>query len=116
MNFKTKDSGKTEEFKSGYHRDTQEGKIRYDLIPPEALKRVGELYGRGAKLYGDDNWKKGAPFKRIYASIFRHLMAWRMGEDDEDHLAAVIWNTMALIYYQEMQLIGELPFSLDDRD
>ncbi len=99
--FVTKDSGKRQEFETGMVRDTQEGKPRFDLIPTRPLKRVADLYARGAIKYSPNNWKKGQPFSRAYASLFRHLIAWREGEKTEDHLAAVIFNAMALMYYEE---------------
>lgn len=99
--FITKDSGARQSFETGMVRDTQEGKPRYDLIPVEALERVAHLYARGAEKYGDDNWKKGQPYSRAYASLYRHLMQWRKGDRDEDHMAAVAWNALALMFYEE---------------
>lgn len=99
--FVTKDSGEREEFETGMVRDTQEGKPRYDLIPTLALKRVAELYARGAIKYGDHNWMKGAPFSRTLASIERHLHQFKQGDTEEDHLAAVAWGCLALMHYQE---------------
>lgn len=99
--FITKDSGSRQEFESGMVRDTQEGKPRYDLIPTGPLKRLADLYARGAEKYDDDNWKKGQPYSRAYASLFRHLMQWRNGDTDEDHLAAVAWNAFTLMYYED---------------
>lgn len=99
--FITKDSGSRQEFESGMVRDTQEGKPRYDLIPTGPLKRLADLYARGAEKYDDDNWKKGQPYSRAYASLFRHLMQWRNGDTDEDHLAAVAWNAFTIMYYED---------------
>jgi hypothetical protein len=99
--YRTKDSGKRQEFESGMVRDTQEGKPRYDLIPVSSLKRLADLYARGAIKYDDNNWTKGQPYSRAYASLFRHLIAWREGERSEDHLAAVAWNAFALMYYED---------------
>lgn len=99
--FKTKDSGKREEFNTGSVRDTQEGKPRFDLIPTEGLRRLADLYARGAEKYDDNNWQKGQPYSRVYASLFRHLIQWREGERTEDHIAAVAWNAFALMFYEE---------------
>ena len=82
-------------------RDTQSGKPRYDLIPTLALKRVAELYARGAEKYDENNWMKGQPFSRALASLERHLHQFKQGDTDEDHLAAVVFNTLALMHYQE---------------
>lgn len=99
--FITKDSGKRQNFDSGMVRDTQEGKPRYDLIPTEGLHRLADLYARGAAKYDENNWKKGQPYSRVYASLFRHLMQWREGDRSEDHMAAVAWNAMAIMFYEE---------------
>lgn len=99
--FITKDSGERQEFETGMVRDTQTGKPRYDLIPSLALRRVADLYARGAEKYGDNNWHKGQPFSRTLASLERHLHQFKDGETDEDHLAAVVWNTLAIMHYQE---------------
>lgn len=99
--FITKDSGKRQRFDSGMVRDTQDGKPRYDLIPVQSLKRLADLYTRGAIKYDDNNWQKGQPYSRAYASLFRHVIAWREGDRSEDHLAAVAWNAFALMWYEE---------------
>ena len=65
MTYVTKDSGKRQEFATGSRRDTDEGKPRYSLIPPEPLKRLAMLYVRGAEKYDDHNWVKGQPTSRI---------------------------------------------------
>ena len=99
--FTTKDSGSKDEFDSGYQRDSGSGKTRFDLIPYGPLERVANLYARGAEKYGDNNWTLGAPYSRTYASLFRHLIQWRQGDRSEDHGAAVIWNMMALMHYED---------------
>lgn len=97
----TKDSGEREEFSSGAKRDTQEGKPRYDLIPVAPLKRLAELYARGLEKYGENNWTKGMPVSRYVASAMRHLEQARSGDKTEDHWAAVIWNVMAVMHFEE---------------
>lgn len=99
--FITKDSGEREDFTSGARRDTQDGKPRYDLIPPIPLKRLAELYARGAEKYGESNWTKGMPSSRFLASLMRHLEQYRDGETDEDHLAAVVFNAFGIMYFQD---------------
>jgi len=99
--FVTKDSGKRQKFESGMVRDTQDGKPRYDLIPVGPLRRLAELYMRGAAKYDDNNWMKGQPYSRTYASLFRHMIAWREGDKSEDHLAAVAWNAFTLMHYED---------------
>lgn len=98
MKYETKDSGRREEYASGMRRDIQEGKPRYDLIPIPLLRRLAELYARGAEKYGDNNWKLAnseEELQRFKASGLRHLYQWLSGEQDEDHAIATVWNIFA---------------------
>ena len=96
-----KDSGKRFHYQTGAQRDTDDDKPRYELLPVLPLMRVAHHYGLGAKKYDDDNWRKGFPWRRVLGSLYRHAFAFARGEDDEDHLAAVVFNAMALMEYQE---------------
>lgn len=96
--FITKDSGERAQYLSGMVRDTEIGKPRYDLIPTGPLKRLAELYARGAEKYGEDNWTKAnseSELTRIKASAFRHFHQWAADETDEDHAIAAVWNLFA---------------------
>ena len=98
-------SGKMYTNEHGGQRDTAEGKLDYTLIPIEALDRVAQHYENGLKKYGRDNWKKldtAEDIARYKQSALRHMYLYLKGMDDEDHLAAVVWNCMALLYYEEM--------------
>lgn len=95
MDFVTKDSGKREEFQTGMVRDTQDEKPRYDLLDRPFLKRWAELMARGAKKYGENNWKKAATeeeLSRFEASAIRHLYQWLEGDTTEDHASAIAFN------------------------
>jgi len=107
MNYKIKDSGKRQEYPTGAVRDTSENKIRWDLLPVEALKRVAIHYTNGAKKYAPNNWKKGIPTDRFIESAMRHFMQWRLGERDEDHLSAVVFNIFGIIYNEEKENMPE---------
>lgn len=112
--FVTKSSGERQEFSTGSRRDTQAGKGRYDLLPPEAIRRYAQLLERGAARYGDRNWELGQPFSRVISSMLRHAFQAAAGHDDEDHLAAVMFNAAALITMQERIAAGALPAELND--
>jgi|SRR3990167_2452050 len=102
MDFVTKDSGMREEFATGAVRDIQEEKGRFDLLPYRALKRVAQLYARGAVKYDDHNWRKGIPMSRCASAMLRHAFQAVNGEDDEeDHWAAVVFNALAVMEYRE---------------
>jgi hypothetical protein len=86
-----------------------EGKLRYDLIPVEALEDLAKLYTEGAKKYADRNWEKGMAFSKMYASLLRHLFKFWMGEDIDketgvNHMTAVAWNAMAIVTYMKRGL------------
>lgn len=104
--FVVKDSGKRQSYGSGMVRDLQEGKARFDLLIPQVgmpyddqfLTRCATLMTRGAEKYGFRNWEKAdseEELNRFRASAQRHLMQYVMGETDEDHAAAVVFNLLA---------------------
>ena len=96
------DSGVREAFSTGSVRDTREGKGRYDLLSPFALRRLAKHTENGAKKYGDRNWELGQQFSRFYDSATRHLQKYQMGHRDEDHLAAAMWNIACIMHFEEL--------------
>jgi hypothetical protein len=113
--FEIKDSGKREEFSTGSKRDVQDGKPRYELIPSEPLYDLAMHYTNGSKKYGDDNWRKGQPIKRMFASLLRHVHSYLSGVNDgEDHGAAIAWNSFAIKWTRLQIKAGLLPESLED--
>lgn len=109
-----KDSGKREKFTTGSQRDSREGKGRYDLISPIALKRLAIHYQNGAAKYQERNWEKGQPLGRYLDSALRHLVSYLAGCREEDHLAAAAWNAFAFIHTEQLIREGKLPRELDD--
>ena len=90
-------------YESGAIRSDRTGKGRYDLIPPCALRRLALRYEGGATEHGDRNWEKGMPMDRLYDSAMRHLTQWFSGDDAEDHLAAVMWQICAMMFFEEQE-------------
>jgi len=111
---KVKDSGTRQKFETGAVRDAQSGKGRYDLLPTRAIRRLAEHYENGAVKYGDNNWLKGIPLKRMIDSAIRHLFKALEGQTDEDHLTACAWNILGIIEIQERIEEGMLPKELDN--
>ena len=110
-----KDSGKRQSFGNNMAmRDTADDKPRPDLISPFAEERLGHWLRMGARKYAPRNWEKGMPYSRCIASLKRHVMKFQQGLNDEDHLAAIMFNSMAIIHYQEMVERGVLPGELND--
>jgi len=89
-------------------------KERFDLLPSYPLWEVVRVYTFGISKYGENNWRKGMKWGRLFAASLRHLFKWWMGErvDEESglhHLAHVVWQCFALMEYERVN-IGE-----DDR-
>lgn len=102
--FITKDSGRRSEYVTGMRRDSQEDKLRYDLIDPKILERWAELHKRGAVKYGENNWRKAntkEELQRFKASAFRHFMQWFTGDETEDHAVAVMFNITGAEYVKD---------------
>ena len=80
------------------------GKLRYDLIPADALEELAAIYTMGAKKYEDHNWRKGMKWSRPFAALMRHAWSWFRGEDIDpesglNHMAHAAWNCFTLINY-----------------
>ena len=81
------------------------GKLRYSLVPPEAMKALAEVLTYGAKKYKPNNWKQVDDTSRYVDALYRHLEAWRSGEDVDaesglSHLAHALTNVAFLIYFE----------------
>jgi hypothetical protein len=108
-------NGTQEKFETGSVRDSREGKGRFDLIPTMPLRRLADLYERGAVRYGDRNWQRGQKLMRYVDSAMRHLNCLVAGEPDEDHASAVSWNMFGFAFTLAEIEAGRLPAELDDR-
>lgn len=96
-----------------------EGKTRYDLVPPDAFELLAQVYTIGAQKYAARNWEQGFNWMECYASLMRHTQAWARGEDLDvgpngefgpypeqpdihmrwtglPHMALASWNSIAL--------------------
>ena len=72
------------------------GKLRMDLIPPEAEMALAAVMMDGAAKYGEGTWREVESW-RWEAAMRRHLAAYKLGErcDPESgllHLAHVLAN------------------------
>jgi hypothetical protein len=81
------------------------GKLRYDLIPPEAMQGLAQALTYGATKYGDRNWEGGLNPGRVFAALQRHLWAWHGGEKTDpesglSHLDHVLVNAAFLKAYE----------------
>lgn len=106
--FVTKFSGSKDTFPGGATRDAGAGRGRFDLITPFMLRRLAQVYERGAGNHGDNNWHNGIPFSRCLNSAIRHINDFKLGDRVEDHLAQAIWNLAAVIHFQDTGREAEL--------
>lgn len=100
-------------------RRYNKGKLRYELLPENALKDIVEVYTKGAEKYsiyddkgnliedGANNWRKGLPWMSTLGSVERHIRAYKQCEDiDEDlgtkHLANAAWGLLTLLEYYKI--------------
>lgn len=91
-----------------------DGKPMMDLIPPDVMLVLGQVYTMGAHKYEARNWEKGMRWGRPIAAILRHLMAFMGGQDNDPesglpHTAHIAWTAMALCAFQ-LRKVG-----IDDR-
>ena len=81
------------------------GKLRYDLLAPDAIQALVGVLTYGANKYADRNWEKGIKYGRVLAALRRHIASWEMGEsyDPETgyhHLAHAMCCLMFLLTYE----------------
>lgn len=79
-------------------------KVRYDLVPPSAVKALADVFTYGARKYKPGNWQEVDEPNRYVAALYRHLEAYRMGEthDQESglhHLAHAMTNCAILLHF-----------------
>lgn len=77
---------------------------RLDLIPPEALAKISEVYDYGARKYAPQNWRKGYAWSLSYGALLRHLNSFWSGEDNDPesglpHLSHAGFHVLALLEY-----------------
>lgn len=103
IEFEIKDSGERQEFDGGGVRDTEEGKLDYSNLfvwfEPMGTRYAAHMTKGRAKyedIDGRPNWTyfpmTPALLARTERSLDRHFKAYRMGETDEDHAAAILFN------------------------
>ena len=82
-----------------------DGKPRYDLVPPEALDALSRVLTFGASKYAARNWEKGMEWGRVFGAMMRHAWAWwrGAGKDPESglsHMAHVLCNAAFLVTFE----------------
>ena len=77
-------------------------KLRWDLLPWDAIEKVVEIMTYGAKKYSPNNWQKVLK-PRYEAALMRHFVAEWKGEDNDIesellHLAHMACNAIFLLW------------------
>ena len=80
------------------------------------MGRIDKLLSVNTSVYGNaDNWKKGISIVRSINSIFRHLVLYFLADTREDHLAAIIFNVLAVDATERKIKSGALEITYDGR-
>jgi len=108
------DSGERRTFGSGAVRDRGTLKPRPDLISPHANTAEGWVLAEGAVKYDARNWEKGIPISECLASTMRHLEAFKLGQQDEPHLAQARTNIGFILHYLGEIEAGRMDPAIDD--
>lgn len=111
------DGGSRKTYATGAQKedDTKcEGKGAYHLLPQGPIRRVAEIYRKGAMKYSARNWEKGIPLSRLLDSAERHLAQFHEGMEDEDHIHQAIWNLIGISHTMDMIKRKQLPAELND--
>lgn len=110
-----------EERKPGFKTD--EGKVRLELLPPEALFAAATIFTEaleenGGK-YPERNWEAGMKWSRVFGAAMRHLWQWwgkslptktnfAFGDLDMETNRSHLWHAlccvMMLVTYEERTL------------
>lgn len=78
-------------------------KLRWDLLPIEAIQEAVKIFTYGVEKYGENTWQDVEPFEdRYFAALMRHLVAWRLGskidnESQQRHLSHALVNIIFLL-------------------
>lgn len=95
-------------------RKDDQDKIRFELLPGDALRAIAVILTFGAKKYSDRNWEKGMHWSRPYGALQRHLTDWFEGKGlDEETGKSHLWHAgCCLLFLIAYELRG---IGTDDR-
>lgn len=73
-------------------------------LDPAALLELAKVAGAGAKKYERFNYAKGYAWSLSYDALFRHVLAFLNGEDNDPddglpHMAHAAWHCLALLTF-----------------
>jgi len=91
-----------------------EKKLRWSLLPIDAVRQVVEVQEYGAQKYTADGWRSVPEAnRRYYDAAQRHLVAWWLGEEKDpesglSHLAHAACNVLFLLALKAKSPMSEL--------
>lgn len=100
-NFTVKQTKGKTHFPTGAVRSDDKGKPQLALLPWDLMPRLAQHYLKGAEIYGNDNWRYGMRSSHVENSLMRHVQQYHVGDHDEDHLSAIVFNAFCLMYNEE---------------
>ena len=86
------------------------GKLRYDLVPPHAIKAIADVLTYGADKYAPNSWQTVSDGETRYtAAMMRHFEAYREGEEldpetGKSDLSHCLCNLTFLLWFQQNRL------------
>lgn len=74
------------------------------LLPWKAVSEIAKVLSYGAQKYSANNWRKGFTYSRVSSALYRHMVAWEDGEDNDpetglSHLAHAGCNVLFLLHF-----------------
>ena len=75
--------------------------VRWDLLPPFALRQMAEVMHLGAKTHGDRNWEQGMPVSVCMNHAYDHMGAYMAGDQSANHLAHAAVNLCMALHSLE---------------
>jgi hypothetical protein len=90
--------------KGGVKKDL--GKLRWSLLPWDAVSEVVKVLMFGAEKYADRNWEKGMDWDRLFDASMRHKVDWwqyreELAPDSRiKHLAHEACNVLFQLAYE----------------
>jgi hypothetical protein len=90
-------------FESGSQRDDDTDKPLVNHLTSYLRLRFGYLLRMGANKYGKNNWQKGQPTEAALESLHRHLAKYELGDREEDHLSAIVFNVQLIMKNEEKE-------------
>lgn len=76
--------------------------VRFDLLPPYALRQMAEVMHLGAKTHGDRNWEKGMPVSVCLNHASDHIYAYMADDKSCNHLAHAAVNLCMALHSLEV--------------